>query len=374
MRLCHIVPSLEDRHGGPSKSVRALANATARHGVDTTLLTTLESGQAMVPPGDDAAKLAVFARDFPRWLCRSAGLRQHLDANTYDCLHSHALWLLTLRYARRAAERQRATLVLSPRGMMSGWAYEHRRARKRLAELFVHPGAFAAADGWHATSPAEADDIRRLGFRQPICVAPNGVEIPTDATVAAARAAWLTRCPALRGRRVAVFYSRFHRKKRVRELLDLWQQEKRGDWFLLFVGVAEEYTAGDLNAWIAAAGAESGAAAFDGAAAPAPFGVASLFLLPSHSENFGLVIAEALAAGVPALVTDQTPWQDLATHDAGWCVPWDAWPQTLRLALAQDEAALRRRGLAGRAWVQRAFTWERSARLLVEFYRHLRHG
>ncbi len=58
--------------------------------------------------------------------------------------------------------------------MMSGWAWRHRRWRKYLAEHLIHPGAFARAAGWHATSPEEANDIRALGFQQPVCVAPNG--------------------------------------------------------------------------------------------------------------------------------------------------------------------------------------------------------
>lgn len=372
MRVAHIVPSLEERHGGPSKSVRALANALARSGTDTALLTTLEPGCA-VPPGPDAARLVVFPREAPRAWCRSRGLQLHLAAERYDVHHAHGLWLLPLGYAHGAARAHGSSLVISPRGMMSGWAWRHRRVRKKLAEFALHPGAFAGAAGWHATSAAEADDIRRLGFRQPVCVAPNGVELPDATDLAAARAHWQNVCPALRDRRVAVFYSRYHRKKRVRELLDLWRTAPRGDWFLLFVGVAEEYDAAEINSWIRAAGAESHAAAFDGAAVPPPFGIASLFLLPSHSENFGLVIAEALAAGVPALVTDTTPWSELPAHEAGWCVPWEAWPAALAAALAESPATLQRRGAAGRAWVQRDFTWESSARLLAEFYRHLGH-
>lgn len=372
MRLCHIVPSLEDRHGGPSKSVRALANAMAALGQPTDLATTLEAGQTMIPPGDDRAHLEVFSRDWPRFLCRSRGLNAYLQSARHDVVHAHALWLLTLRYARAAAARHLVPLVISPRGMMSGWAYEHRRARKRLAELLVHPGAFAAAAGWHATSADEADDIRRLGFRQPICVAPNGVELPGAAALEAARSHWHRVCPALVGRRVAVFYSRYHRKKRVRELLDLWVATAPRDWFLLLVGVPEEDNAATLNAAIAAAGAGERAAAFDGADHPAPFAVAELFVLPSHSENFGLVIAEALAAGVPALVTDKTPWHDLARHEAGWCVSWAQWPATLVRALGETSELLAARGQRGAAWMARDFTWEHSARLLLDFYPTLR--
>ncbi len=372
MRVCHIVPSLEERHGGPSKSVRALANAQAVLGEQIELAATLEAGQAMVAVSTDAAGVHVFPREVPQWLCRSTGLAAHLAVHRCDVLHNHALWLLPLRYARSAARRQNVPLVISPRGMLSGWAYTHRRWRKRFAELFIHPGALAAADGWHATSPEERDDIRALGFPQPVCVSPNGVALPEAGELSAARGVWHKLCPATRSRPVALFYSRFHRKKRLRELIDLWLSAPRDDWLLLIVGVAEDHTAAELSASLAATGAADRVAVFDGAGRPPPYAVASLFVLPSHSENFGLVIAEALAAGVPALVTDTTPWTGLGAQGCGWCEPWENYGPALTSALATPVTDLAAMGRRGRDWAAHEFSWARAAGLLIEFYRHLR--
>jgi glycosyltransferase involved in cell wall biosynthesis len=369
MPLCHVVPSLEDRHGGPSKSVRALANAMAASET-TDLLTTLEPGQRMLPPGDDAAAIHVFERETPRWLCASSGLERRLATTAYDVIHSHALWLLTLRYAHDAARSRGVPLVISPRGMMSGWAWEHRRWRKRLAGWLVHPGAMRAAAGWHATSEEEADDIRRRGFAQPICVAPNGVELPTPADLAVARAAWHDEFPQLAARRVALFYSRFHRKKRLRDLIDLWLATAPADWLLLVAGVPEEYSLAEVQNW--RADAKDRIIVADGGSRPAPFAAAELFLLPSHSENFGLVVAEALAAGVPTLVTDTTPWAQLGARQAGACVPWENYADALRSLLEEDRDDLAARGALGRAWVAQEFTWHGAAARLLAFYRELK--
>jgi len=371
MRVCHIVPSLEDRHGGPSRSVRALANAQASLGETVDLLATSEAGQSVVSAAHEAAAIRTFPRVAPRWLSRSPALRQHLAKASYDCLHNHALWLLPLRYAGEAARRLDVPLIISPRGMLSGWAHRHRRWRKRAAELLVHPGAFAAADGWHATSPEEAGDIKALGFTQPVCVSPNGVALPAADELASARSTWHELCPATRQRPVALFYSRFHRKKRLLELIELWLARPRGDWLLLIAGVAEDYTAAELGAMINARGAAERIAVFDGTGRPAPYAVASLFLLPSHSENFGLVIAESLAAGVPALVTDTTPWGGLATNDCGWCVSWEMFPQALATALACPPSTLAAMGSRGRSWAGREFSWVKAAGMLRDFYQHL---
>jgi glycosyltransferase involved in cell wall biosynthesis len=101
--------------------------------------------------------------------------------------------------------------------------------------------------------------------------------------------------------------------------------------------------------------------------------VASLFLLPSRSENFGLVIAEALASGVPALVTDTTPWSDLTPNRAGWCVPWEEYAPALASALFTTHDELRVMGRSGRSWVANEYSWSRAAGLLHGFYRHLAH-
>ncbi len=270
MRICQIVPSLAERHGGPSKSVRALANHLALAGDTVELLATAASGDAPLATAADAATVRIFPRVRPEWVVRSPALRTHLLAADFACVHHHALWLRTLGYAAEAARRRDRPLVISPRGMMSAWAWHHRRSRKQFAQWFIHPGAFASAAGWHATSPEEAADIRRLGFSQPVCVAPNGVEVPAAADLAAARATWHALCPAAVGRPVALFYSRLHRKKRVRELIDLWLAAPRGDWLLLIVGTAEEYTAAELAAEVAARGAPAQIAVFDGAGRPAP--------------------------------------------------------------------------------------------------------
>lgn len=373
MRLCHIVPSLEERHGGPSKSVRALANHAVGAGAEVELLTTRVEGDVLTPAEDDHARIRAFPRLTPQWLVRSPDLQDHLLDIPYDCIHHHSLWLLSLRYAADAARRRGVPLVISPRGMMSGWAWSHRRWRKRLAERFIHPGAFQLAAGWHATSAEEASDIHTLGFRQPVCVSPNGVDLPTEAELAHSRATWQELCPAVRSRPVALFYSRLHRKKRVRELIDLWLGAPRGDWLLLVVGLAEDYTAAGLAEEVANLGASEHIAVFDGAGRPPPYAVASLFVLPSHSENFGLVIAEALAAGVPALVTDTTPWSDLGPYRAGWCVSWEDFSTTLNHALFTPEEELRAMGRTGHGWVRRDFSWARAAGLLHGFYRHLTH-
>lgn len=370
MKLVEIVPSLEERHGGPSKSVEAMARALVGAGNEVELLATHPNQTES--RADGGLTRRVFLRDRPRAFCPSAGLRAHLAGATADVIHHHSLWLRSLHYAHLRAKAAGIPLVISPRGMMSAWAWGHHRWRKQLARHLLHPGAFEAAAGWHATSPAEADEIRARGFAQPVCVAPNGVTPPTDAERAPALAHWRQACPDVQRRRTAVFYSRFHRKKRVLELIDLWLEVAPPDWVLLMVGLPEEYTPAQLDTYVLRASGSGRVHVFDGHGRPPPYAAGSLFLLPSHNENFGLVVAEAMAHGLPALVTDTTPWQVLSADDAGWCVPWSDYPAALRAALAESPDALAARGERGRRRAGTDFSWQSSARLLQDFYAGLR--
>lgn len=371
MRIAQIVASLEARHGGPSRSVLGVATGLAELGNKVDLLTTEPRCEGEETP---AAGLIVrrFRRERPFSLAVSAALRRQAEVGPYDLIHAHALWQRPLHYAATGARRQGVPLVISPRGMMSAWAWRHRRWKKWLSARFVHPNAFAQAAGWHATSEEEAADIRRLGFAQPICVAPNGVAVPSAAEAATAAAFWRSQAPAADGRRVALFHSRFHPKKRVVELIELWARIAPADWVLLVVGIPEAYTVEHLAGRARAAGAGDRVLVFDGTTTPPPYAFAHLFLLPTHSENFGLTVAEALAHGIPALTTDGTPWRRLDSVGAGRCVAWSDYPSALATLLSVPAADLAAQGAAGRVWMQQEFSWSAAVSRLDAFYRTLR--
>ncbi len=371
MRIAQIVASLESRHGGPSRSVRGLAAGFGANGHDVELLSTVPGAGEPVRTGGGVTT-RLFPREWPQTFTPSKPLRQLLTATSFDVVHHHGLWLRTFHYARLAACKSSAPLVVSPRGMMSPWAWQHNRWKKILASWLIHPGALSAVQGWHATSEAEAAEIGELGFTQPVCVAPNGVVAPEADTTSEALAYWQRNCPALASRPVALFYSRFHPKKRVLELIDLWLSTAPADWLLLLVGIPEAYTVDDIKQYVQAAGGGQRIMVFDGTDAPAPYAAASLFLLPSHSENFGLVVAEALVNGLPALATDATPWKFLDTTGAGHCVPWADFGVALRALLAEGPEALRARGRQARDLAIKEFAWDKSARTLASFYERLR--
>ena len=98
---------------------------------------------------------------------------------------------------------------------------------------------------------------------------------------------------------------------------------------------------------------------------------ADLYVLPTKSENFGITVAEALAAGTPVVVTQGAPWAGLAEHGAGWWIEQGVTPLAIAMedAMGRSRHELERMGARGRDWVARDFDWSRIATDMAAYYR-----
>lgn len=374
-RPVHVVQTVGDlwvASGGPSRSVTALADGLARAGAGVTLVTSWPDPSApIVRPAEPGVRLRAVAAP-PRgglWRGAASPFGRAVAAAAPPgpaVVHDHGVWLPTNRAAALVARATGRPLVVSPKGMLSERALGIKRTKKRAAWHLYQRRALRAAAAFQATSEVEAEDVRRAGLRQPVAVIAHGVRVPPDAAPPQADGAG----------RTALFLSRVHPIKGLPDLVAAWARVRPEGWRLVVAGPEEEGHRAEVERQVQGSGLAD-AVTFAGPVGESEkwdlYRSADLFVLPTHSENFGIVVAEALAAGLPVITTHGAPWQALETERCGWWVPVGAEPfaGALSEATSAPPDALREMGWRGRAYVRRELSWDRAAAEHLALYRWL---
>jgi glycosyltransferase involved in cell wall biosynthesis len=375
--VLHTVASTRADHGGPSRSVPLLCEALAEQGATVRLVTATPSSSrresAILP--DDPVNVHVVRES--GWLSRTLrapvgfyrALQEGVASSPPALLHDHGVWLPSNVAAAVVSRRKNLPLVVSTRGMLTDWALRHHWWKKRLAWWSYQKHVLRRAALFHVTSQEEVDALRALGFDQPAAVIPNGVPLPDLAGQEESE----------NETRRVLFLSRLHPKKGLPMFLEAWAEVHPEGWQLELVGPTEDGHRADLKRQVHRLGLGEQVSFSKPVSDDEKWDVyrrADLFVLPTYSENFGIVVAEALAAGVPVITTTGTPWDDLETHDCGWWVePSEpALAAALREAVALDPDARATMGRRGRALVEEQYSWEGVAAQMREAYRWLLDG
>jgi poly(glycerol-phosphate) alpha-glucosyltransferase len=218
----------------------------------------------------------------------------------FDVLHVHGLWTFSSFAAAVHARRFAVPLVVTTHGMLDDWALRQSPFAKRIALATWQGWTLRSASCIHALTPREAQAIRALGFRTPIAVIPNGVEVPADA----GEAPWTNAVHA--GKRVLLYFGRIHEKKGILRLLEAWSllsttaPELRAQWHLVVAGFGEEPFLDSVRTRARELGIADGvlfAGPQHGARKWATLRACDALVLPSFSEGLPMVVLEAWACG-----------------------------------------------------------------------------
>jgi glycosyltransferase involved in cell wall biosynthesis len=307
VKVLHVIPSLSAYHGGATAAVALMERALTDEGVTVECAATDDNGPGQrngkvcgCPVRENGAVRWYFPKRlefykvspaFAQWIVSEVG--------RYDLLHLHALFSFTTSAAALAARRARVPYIVDPLGSLNEYGITQRRRRLKLLSMrWVEAPILRNAAAIHFNSPDEARQAAALGIAWHAAIIPLGVDIPR--TTVGAR-------PPASGGSYLLYLSRLDPKKNLEALLEavaLLTAEfpdlklvVAGDGLPEYVAALKHHARilgiNDRVTWTGH---------IDGQAKAEAFANATAFVLPSHSENFGIAAAEALAAGLPCLL------------------------------------------------------------------------
>jgi glycosyltransferase involved in cell wall biosynthesis len=381
MKVLHVIPAVAPRYGGPSQAVLGTTRAVAEQGVEVLIATTDADGATRLPVHlgvqlkyQDVPAI-FFRRQFSESFKYSRPLARWLDAHVteYDVVHIHAVFSHACLAAASACQKHSIPYIVRPLGSLDPWSLRQKSFKKQAMWRLGGQKMLRQAAAVQYTTRAEQRLAEApLGLSRGVVI-PLGVNqqaYATRANVAGFRA----HHSGLEEHPYVVVLGRLHPKKGLELLIDAFAQAAPDNWRLVVAGdgdptyaselkrLADQRTPGRVlfTGWVEG---EDKVAALQGAA---------LLALPSHQENFGLVVIEALACGVPVLVSPHVNLaDDVQAVGAGWVVPLQpaALAQGLAEALSRPEER-ERRGAAGRELAAQ-FTWPSVAAQLTHLYAHV---
>ena len=392
MRILQIIPSISLVYGGPSQMVLGLSAALASQGIDVTIITTNCNGDIGQDPLDVPLNLPIkqngyeiiYFRCFPfRRYKFSLSLLQWLNENArqFDLAHIHALFSPVTTFAATIARYHKLPYIIRPCGMLDPADLQKKKLLKQVYATLLERPNLAGAAAIHFTSKQEAKVSERFGLhstsKMPVpqnfwpqdLVIPLGVtadiysEILPDSEIP-----------------IILFMSRIDRKKGLELLILALESILANNIKFNFILAGSNPQDADYETQIKVQIKKSSLEQFtkitgfvSGDLKAEMLRKADLFVLPSYYENFGIAVAEAMAAGVPVVISDRVYISDdIQQAEAGWVVPLEVGD----LARAIESALLapeerQRRGFNGQAYAKKYYNWEAIARQTIEAYQQI---
>jgi glycosyltransferase involved in cell wall biosynthesis len=274
-------------------------------------------------------------------------------------IHDHGLWQESNIAAALAAYETGCKLIISSHGMLEPWALSHHKLKKSIAWFAYQKNILKSVKYIHVTAQSEQDSVQKL--------------LPSANLAKIKLGTSITSKKSQHNKNIALFLSRIHKKKGLDLLIDAWKVSSPQGWQLKIAGPDEENYVATIKQRIKTLNLDGSIQILDPVYDEEKINLyteSSLFILPSYSENFGLVIVEAMMAGLPVITTNKTPWLDLDERGVGWTIS----PNIEELSKAITAATIltpdqrKAMGMTARAWMIREYSWEKYQQEMNSFY------
>ena len=374
MRVLHVIPSVAERSGGPATAIVPMCRALQQQGVDVLLVTT-DAGMdhqknvaeykgipAMLFP-TQLGESFKYSRPLSSWL--------HSNINSFDLAHIHAVFNHSSVAAAHVCRKASVPYVVRPLGTLEPWSMTQKSLRKRVFWQVSGKKMLRRAAAVHYTTETEKLSTERLlGLNHGKVIA---LGIETNSASSTTRDHLDHHFSSLANEPYALVLSRLHHKKGLDVLIDaflsLVQVQKFAHWRLVIAGDGPADYVLKLKGIAGSTDRIFFTGWLDGEKKNAVLSGASLLVLPSFQENFGLCVLEALSHSVPVLVSPHVNLaQEIVLANAGWIATVDKDALVSRLAEALgDEEERTRRGQAGKRLSQK-YSWDSTAKSLMDLY------
>jgi len=374
MRVLHVIPYASSLYGGPVTVIEQLANALSVLGVELDVVTTTAHGRAELdvqtgqPVINNGVRYFYFARQGPKFWMFSWPLRgwSYEHVRDYDLVHVHGLFAYTTLPACAAARHFGRPYVITPHGMLDPWCLSQKWWKKLPYYNLLEHRNLRCASAVHVTSSFEAEGMANLGFDAKTHVIPLNVEVREP-----------RKCNGHDEQSLSLlFVSRLVPIKGLPTLLQAMALQRARGGLAVALKIAgqgsDEYLS-ELQAMVKSLNISENVTFvgfLEGEAKSQALAEADVFVLPSYHENFSLSTAEAMAAGLPVIVSDQVGIaREIREADAGIVVPTDS-PEALADAIGRFGSAEYRRmtGGNGRRLVEHLFSKEQLGQSLLRLY------
>ena len=351
MKVLHVISGISPTSGGPTRSVKGLCRALSQNGVAVTVLVLHGNDVFENPCGVETLYGAA------------------PDVKDYDIVHLHGLWDPALHMVAKACRKASVKYIISPRGMLDPWALGVKKWKKKIALWLYQRKDLRCAAAFHVTAQEELSHVRDVGLKQPCIVAPNAVDLPLEMPA---------RCGGNKVK-TAIFLSRLHPGKGLLSLAEAWAKIRPSGWKMKVVGPDSYGHKKDVLDSLVRLGIGDDwefVDALDDVKKWEAYRSADLLVHPSVSENFGITIAEGLAAELPVICTKGTPWGVVEERKCGWWIDVGVEPLTLALkdAMSLNCAERHEMGRRGRKLIDENYTWGATVKKMIAGYEEVLNG
>lgn len=372
MKITHCISSIDESTGGPARSVTHLVEALGEIKVisEVNLLTIKSENPLISQFFNTKLHIEFYASGLLQY---SSGMCSKLRSVQTDLFHGHGIWQQPVHQMAIIAREKKLPYIVSVRGMLEPWSLTQSMWKKKLAMLLFQHKDLKKAACIHATGGMEVESVRKLGYKNPIAMIPNGIDLLEYP---------LKNYDVKKEIKKILFLSRIHPKKGIEHLINSWEKLDRSirqNWKVEVAGNGESDYINQLNELIKKKSLQNEIRIVGpkfGKDKIALYHSADLFVLPTYSENFGIVIAEALASGVPVITTKGTPWDELETYNAGKWIDLNEENLlgAMSLLMNMKEEQLQEMGENGRKLIEENYSIESVAEKFVQLYQWILTG